>query len=625
MRNSQRNDTVTYSFETEKFLLRYLLSSPNVFARCQNILKAEYWHQDLQTVARFILNYAQKYSKLPSPDVVSSFANVRLPLVEDAEAQEPWFLDTIEAFCRHKALELAILASVPLLEQGNRGEIERLIKEANLISLQKDLGTEYFNDPLTRLQRMKDRTGMRPTGWEDLDRKLYGGLNRGEVTIFVGGPGCVAYNTKVRARRIKPIKVDPDAIFLVPNYDYESREKFNELSDVYSVDEIETYCNGDPKKLEELCYFSRPQTLEIGKMQHIYQGVKYYVDSPDGWVPATWWVRKADKIVYDVRMKSGIKIRASYDHLFQVKNGSWRYVRELLVGDILITAKGLDVVDDIKKQRRLEDCYDLSIGHENQRYYTNGISSHNTGKSLFLQNLALNWVEQGLNIVYITLELSEDLIGLRYDAMITKLGTEEIVKNTEDSMLKWNVIVRRSASWGKLQIKAMRGAGTTAADIRAYIREYEIQSGVKVDGLLVDYLDLVYPNNTSVSLSDLFVKDKFTSEELRALAAELNILCATASQLNRCLSENTSVTANGNPIKIKDVNIGDWLDSNEGPVQVVAKTSPSVQKTYRIVTKSGKAIECSKHHLFPTVNGVKSINSGLKVGDVLFAQINTKS
>jgi hypothetical protein len=50
---------------------------------------------------------------------------------------------------------------------------------------------------------------------------------------------------------------------------------------------------------------------------------------------------------------------------------------------------------------------------------------------------------------------------------------------------------------------------------------------------MVDYLDLVMPVSAKVSPNDLFVKDKYVSEELRNLAKELNVLFVTASQLNR--------------------------------------------------------------------------------------------
>jgi replicative DNA helicase len=74
-------------------------------------------------------------------------------------------------------------------------------------------------------------------------------------------------------------------------------------------------------------------------------------------------------------------------------------------------------------------------------------------------------------------------------------------------------------------------------DIRAYLKEYQIQTGKKVDFLMIDYLDLLMPVSAKVSPSDLFVKDKYVSEELRNLAKELGVLMVTASQLNRSAVE----------------------------------------------------------------------------------------
>ena len=76
-------------------------------------------------------------------------------------------------------------------------------------------------------------------------------------------------------------------------------------------------------------------------------------------------------------------------------------------------------------------------------------------------------------------------------------------------------------------------SGATVNDLRSYLKEYEVQTGTKPDCICVDYLDLLMPISKRVSPSDLFIKDKYVSEELRNLAVEKNILLGTASQLNR--------------------------------------------------------------------------------------------
>jgi len=151
------------------------------------------------------------------------------------------------------------------------------------------------------------------------------------------------------------------------------------------------------------------------------------------------------------------------------------------------------------------------------------------GKSLFLANLGINWALAGLNVVYLTLELSEELVSMRMDAMITGMPTREIFKNLDDVEMKVKVIGKKS---GTYQVKYMP-SGKTANDIRSYLKEYEIKMGRKVDVLLVDYLDLLMPQSKKISPADLFIKDKYVSEELRNLAVEKNCVFVTAAQLNR--------------------------------------------------------------------------------------------
>jgi hypothetical protein len=65
------------------------------------------------------------------------------------------------------------------------------------------------------------------------------------------------------------------------------------------------------------------------------------------------------------------------------------------------------------------------------------------------------------------------------------------------------------------------------------LKEYEIKMGRKVDVLLVDYLDLLMPVGKKISAENLFIKDKYVSEELRNLAMEKQCVFVTAAQLNR--------------------------------------------------------------------------------------------
>jgi len=109
------------------------------------------------------------------------------------------------------------------------------------------------------------------------------------------------------------------------------------------------------------------------------------------------------------------------------------------------------------------------------------------------------------------------------------VSTKEVFKDIDTVEMKVRMVGKKS---GRLQIKYLP-AQSTVNDIRAYVKELQIKTGRQLDFLLIDYLDLVMPVSAKVSPNDLFVKDKYVSEELRNLAKELNCVFVTASQLNR--------------------------------------------------------------------------------------------
>ena len=336
------SDIKDYGEDIQELFLRFLVTDPDVFVRVNNIVEPYMFNRKYREAVEFLKDHANKYASIPTLEQLEAVNGIELKPVEDVhDSHMNWFMDEFETFCRHKALEKAILDSTDLLEQHDYGSVEALIKEASGVGLVSDFGLDYYENPKERLQWIKDQAGAISTGWKNFDQKLYGGLNRGELTVFAGGSGA--------------------------------------------------------------------------------------------------------------------------------------------------------------------------------------------GKSLFLQNLGVNWSQAGLNTVYLTLELSEQLTSMRVDAMVSGYATRDVMKNMDDVHLK---VVMKGKGAGKFRIKQMSN-GVNANDIRSFIREYEIQTGVKVDALLVDYLDLMMPISGKVSPSDLFIKDKYVSEELRNLAVELNILLVTASQLNR--------------------------------------------------------------------------------------------
>ena len=151
---------IEYNRDVQQLFLEMMLNDAESYARVQNIFNPQYFQRELQPVAKFIKNYSNDYKKLPNIEMVKAKTNVELKSAENIDpAHYNWFLDDFENFCRHKALEAAILTSADMLEKGEYGAVEEKIKEAVEVGLTKDLGVDYFEDPKGRLTALKDNNG----------------------------------------------------------------------------------------------------------------------------------------------------------------------------------------------------------------------------------------------------------------------------------------------------------------------------------------------------------------------------------------------------------------------------------------------------------------------------------
>jgi len=182
--------SIEYTHEIQELFLRMMMTDAQLYSRVSNIMNSENFDKTLKPVARFMVEYSEKYNCIPDGEKISATCGVKLAAIDGLrDSDVEWFLDEFERFTRRQELERAILKSAELLEKGNFDPVEKLIKDAVQISLTKNMGTDYFSDPRARLLAIKNNNGQISTGWPVLDSKLYGGFNRGELQIFAGGSG----------------------------------------------------------------------------------------------------------------------------------------------------------------------------------------------------------------------------------------------------------------------------------------------------------------------------------------------------------------------------------------------------------------------------------------------------
>jgi len=167
-----------------------LLTDPELFVRAAPILEPNYFHIEFQDTVTYLHQFSKEYSTLPTVEQLKAQTKQEFNKISDFNQNHSIAaLDMIEEFCKHRAVELAVLECAERINSGNSAGIEKIVKDATLISLQRDLGLDYFEDPRARMERLKDEQGELSTGWKSIDKVLFGGFGWGELEIFVAPTG----------------------------------------------------------------------------------------------------------------------------------------------------------------------------------------------------------------------------------------------------------------------------------------------------------------------------------------------------------------------------------------------------------------------------------------------------
>src|SRR5271165_2781803 len=130
--------------DKQKLLIEYLVSSKDTYAVCKTIIQSKYFDVELRKVVDFIDHYYEEYHTTPGTDQIKAETGIELSLRDITSDRLAYATNEIETFCKRKAIEHAVIEGAALIDEGDYGKIETLIKDAVAVSLQRDLGIEYF-------------------------------------------------------------------------------------------------------------------------------------------------------------------------------------------------------------------------------------------------------------------------------------------------------------------------------------------------------------------------------------------------------------------------------------------------------------------------------------------------
>jgi len=286
------------------------------------------------------------------------------------------------------------------------------------------------------------------------------------------------------------------------------------------------------------------KTIAIGEVKALLEmGYKIEVDSPDGWVNVSDFVDKGEweEYIFECNNK---RVICNEKHLFETNIG-WKNAQELLeIQNNNSNESSLRILCDdgnyhtyrVEKTGNIVPIVDIHVDHDNHRYYTNGISSHNTGvgKSLVMCHFASSYLSQGLNVLYITMEMAEERIAERIDANLLDTRIDQI-KNLSESTFTTKLNEISKKTHGKLIIKEYPTASAHAGHFRALLNELSLKKNFKPDIIFIDYLNICASSRIK-GLSggvNTYSLVKAIAEELRGLAVENNVPIWTATQVNR--------------------------------------------------------------------------------------------
>ena len=163
------------------------------------------------------------------------------------------------------------------------------------------------------------------------------------------------------------------------------------------------------------------------------------------------------------------------------------------------------------------------------------------GKSLFMCHHASSVLAEGMNVLYITMEMAEEKISERIDANLLNLGMDEI-KVVDHDIFSKRINKIKDHNNGKLIVKEYPTGGAHAGHFRALLEELKIKKGFKPDIIFVDYLNICASQRLRMGANvNTYSYIKSIAEELRGLAVEYNCPIVSATQTTRGGYNNTDV------------------------------------------------------------------------------------
>lgn len=234
-------------------------------------------------------------------------------------------------------------------------------------------------------------------------------------------------------------------------------------------------------------------------------------------------------------------LRCADKHIVFLGNDTAIYVDRLVKGDLIQTKSGLQQVTSIEVTNDKENMYDLELKFDSERrYFTNGILSHN---SMWMQNMTVKAADQGLNVLFVSLEMGVQKCMKRMGAMRLKIPIKEYDDRVKDNAFMENRFksVKNKTNGlfsdtpGKIFVKKFETGSCTPTMLNEFIIKLEKLKNIKLNMVIVDYISIMGIEGDNDFGNMLFLKGKHLAEGLRRIGEKHNLAVLTATQTDKAV------------------------------------------------------------------------------------------
>jgi len=277
-------------------------------------------------------------------------------------------------------------------------------------------------------------------------------------------------------------------------------------------------------------------------------------DYEEGWIKEKFKAWKISNLTKNNVLKSIELIRGleevNYDNVVDIASKIQQIHNEFNLiadddedlGDDFDDPESHKVTDTSRKMSTGWSCVDkILCGGWDQASMNVLMGETNVGKSMWMQNIGVKAADQGANVVFVTLEMGSQKCMKRMGSMRMKIPINDYDEKTKDGIFMKNRINSLknmsgglfNSKPGKIFVKKYNTSDCTITDLDNYITKLEAAKGIKVNMVIVDYINIMGIEKGLDFANMLFLKGKHLAEGLRFLADKHNMCLITATQTDK--------------------------------------------------------------------------------------------